>query len=310
MKMFNLKGRFAMKVLRILGTIALLLAGVALLWAPAHAQKDAFTPTRFTVVDEGTAGKPDVVLIPGLSSSREVWAGEAAKLAPNYGLHLVQINGFAGQPAGPNATGEILPAVVEELHEYISSRGMQPVVIGHSLGGLLTLMLADKYPQDVKKMVIVDSMPFFGMLFGPTATVGAVQPAAAKLRDGLMAQTPEQRKAGAEKTAETLAIDPAGRKLVEKNSEDSDVSVFARAMYEDMQTDPRQDLAKIKTPTLMLYPYDPAFGQDTSRLDALYQGAYKPMPNAKVERIDGSRHFIMLDQPEKFDELLEAFLKA
>ncbi|HEX4154725.1 MAG TPA: alpha/beta hydrolase [Acidobacteriaceae bacterium] len=301
-----------MKIFRILGTLALVLAGIALLWAPAHAQANAakaFTPTRFTVVDEGTVGKPDVVLIPGLTSSREVWAGEAAKLAPNYRLHLVQIDGFAGQPAGPNATGPLLQPIVTELHEYIAASGMRPVVMGHSLGGLLTLMLADKYPADVRKMVIVDSLPFYGMLFGPTATVEAIQPQAAKIRDGLIAATPDERKAGAQKAAESLATDPAGRKLVEKNSEDSDASVFARAMYEDLQTDLRGDVAGIKTPTLMLYPYDPAFGQDASRVDALYQGAYKPMPDAKVERIDASRHFIMLDQPEKFDAAVEAFLR-
>ncbi len=67
----------AMKVLQWLATMALVVAGVVLLVKPlrAHAQERAakFVPTRFSVVDEGTAGKPDVVLIPGLSSSRAVW---------------------------------------------------------------------------------------------------------------------------------------------------------------------------------------------------------------------------------------------
>jgi pimeloyl-ACP methyl ester carboxylesterase len=183
-------------------------------------------------------------------------------------------------------------------------------VVGHSLGGLLALMLADKYPLDVRKMVIVDTLPYYGMLFGPTATVEMVKPQAEKLRDMLIAQTPEQHKEGSEKTAEALVIDPAGRKLVTENSMDSDRSVFARSMFEDLQTDLRPDMGTIKTPTLLLYPYDPTMqGPDPARIDALYQGAYKPMPNAKVVRIDESRHFIMLDQPEKFDAAVEAFLK-
>lgn len=303
-----------MKVLRILATVALVLAGIALLWRPAMGQANeaakTFAPTRFTVVDEGTTGKPDVILIPGLTSSREVWAGEAAKLAPNYRLHLVQINGFAGQPAGVNATGPLLEPIVMELHTYIAASGMKPAVMGHSLGGLLTLMLAEKYPADVRKMVIVDALPFYGMLFGPTVTVEAIQPQATKIRDALIAQTPEQRKEGAQKAAESLASDPAGRKLVERNSEDSDASVFARAMYEDLQTDLRGEMAGIKTPTLMLYPYDPALqGPDAAKIDALYEGAYKPMANVKLARIDGSRHFIMLDQPEKLDAAVEVFLR-
>jgi pimeloyl-ACP methyl ester carboxylesterase len=304
----------AMKVLQWLAAAVLVIAGVVLV-RPVLSQVPAtkavaFTPTRFTVVDEGTAGKPDVVLIPGLTSSRAVWAAEAKLLAPNYRLHLVQINGFAGQAAGPNASGAILEPMVTELHEYIASRGMHPAVTGHSLGGLLTLMLADKYPLDVRTMVIVDTLPFYGMLFGPTATVDMVKPQAEKLRDGLIAQTPEERKVGAEKTAEMLALNPEGRKLVTANSEASDASVFARSMFEDLQTDLRPDMGTIKTPTLLLYPYDPTMqGPDPARIDALYQGAYKPMANAKAERIDGSRHFIMLDQPEKFDAAVEAFLK-
>ena len=116
-----------MKVLRLIFALALIVAGVLLLLnRPLSAQT---TPpsnpaptmmlTRITVVDAGTAGKPDVVLIPGMGSSRAVWDAETKLLAPNYRLHLVQLNGFAGAPAGGNASGAILPGVVEELHAYI-----------------------------------------------------------------------------------------------------------------------------------------------------------------------------------------------
>ena len=301
------------KLMQWIATIVFVVGGILLLCRPSHAQEAAGAraamPTRFTVVDEGTTGKPDVVLIPGLTSSREVWAEEAALLSPNYRLHLVQLNGFAGQAAGPNATGEILPGVVDELHVYCETLRTKPVVIGHSLGGLLTVLLADKYPADVKKIVIVDALPFYGMLFGPTTTVETIRPQAAKMRDGLIAQTPDERKAGAQKTADALVNDAAGKKLVEKNSEDSDGSVFARALYEDLQTDVRPELAKIKVTALMIYPYDTAFGTDTKQVDALYQGAYKAMPNVTVVRVDGARHFVMLDQSKKVDELIEGFLR-
>ena len=100
-------------------------------------------PIRFTVVDQGTTGKPDVILLPGLTGGRWVWEVQAAKLAPDYRLHLFQVKGFAGQPAGANATADpLLPALVEDLHAYIAARRTRPVIIGHSLGGLLGLMLA------------------------------------------------------------------------------------------------------------------------------------------------------------------------
>ena len=135
-----------------------------------------FAPGRFTVVDQGTVGKPDVLMIPGMSSSRAVWDGEAKRLAPNYRLHLVQVNGFGGAPAGLNANGPILVPIVEELHAYIVANKMHPVVVGHSMGGLITLMLAARHPDDVKKIVIVDALPFAAVLMDPAATAESMMP--------------------------------------------------------------------------------------------------------------------------------------
>jgi pimeloyl-ACP methyl ester carboxylesterase len=131
------------------------------------------------------------------------------------------------------------------------------------------------------------------------------------MRDKIEKQDAHERKAGAERSAEMLVLNPEGRMMVEKNSEDSDARVVAEAMFEDLQTDLRPELAKINTPTLMLYPFDSTLkGNGTQKVDELYQGAYKLMPNVTVLRVDGSRHFIMLDQPKKFDEFVEDFLKG
>lgn len=299
-----------MKMMRWLAAVALVVGEALLLCALSTAQAKAALPTRFTVVDEGTAGKPDVVLVPGLTSSRDVWAGEAKRLAPDYRLHLVQVNGFAGQPAGPNAKGEILPPLVDELHAYCAGLNTKPVVIGHSLGGLLTLELAAKYPNDVKEIVLVDALPFLGTLFGPQMTPDMIKPQAEQMRDNMEKQDVDKRKAGAERSAEALVLNPEGRALVEKNSEDSDAHVVAEAIFEDLETDLRPELPKINTPTLMLYPFDATLKVNgTQRVDELYQRAYKSMPNVTVLRVEESRHFIMLDQPKKFDEFVEDFLK-
>ena len=267
-------------------------------------------PTRFTVVDAGTVGKPDVVMIPGLASSRAVWDAEAAKLAPNYRLHLVQVNGFAGQAAGVNATGEILPGVVEELHGYIVANKMHPAVVGHSLGGLLALMLAKAHTEDVSKMVIVDSLPFYSVLFEPAATVETVKPRAEMMKGQVVGMPKEQFEMMAPMSAGQLVNDAEAKKTVTGWTLASDRAVFGEAMYEDMTTDLRADVAKIQTPTLMLYPYDATATADVGKIDAVYQTAYKPMPHVKLVRIDGARHFIMYDQPRKMDEAVEAFFRS
>ena len=304
--------------------LLLLLAGIMLLRKPVFGQTAPLAtkpagqtitaaPTRFSVVVEGVpSGKgTDVLLIPGLSSSREVYAAEAKLLTGSYRLHLVQLAGFAGDPAGPNATGPVLAPVVEQLHQYIVTNKLQPVpVIGHSMGGLLGLMLAQAHPEDVSKLLVVDALPFYALVFAPEATVDAVKPQANAMREQFIAAPPEVFAAMATQTASMLVLNPDARKLVAANTIASDRTVIANAMYEDLTTDLRPQLADIKTPTTLLYPFDAAaVGTDsTARIDAVYTGAYRTMPNLKMQRIDNSRHFIMYDQPAAFDKAVQAFL--
>ena len=268
-----------------------------------------FTPTRFTVVVEGPSTAPPVLLLPGLGSSRAVFDAEAKLLVPAHRLYRVQINGFAGQPAGANATGALLKPVVEELHQYLIANKMHPPVIGHSLGGLLGLMLADAHPSEVQKLLIVDALPFYALLMNPAATVETITPQAQAMRDGMSKQTPEQSNAMTTQIAGYLVKDPDAAKLVAASSIASDRTVFANAMYEDMTTDVRPDLAKIATPATLLYPYDPAIQPDPAAVDKLYSTAYAAMPHINLHRIDGSRHFIMYDQPAAFDQAVQTFLK-
>jgi pimeloyl-ACP methyl ester carboxylesterase len=294
-------------------TLLFLLAGILLLRKPVFGQTITAAPTRFSIVIQGVApGKgTDVILIPGLSSSRDVYAAEAKLLTANYRLHLIQIAGFAGDPAGPNASGPILVPVVEQLHQYIVSNKLQPVpVIGHSLGGLLALMLAQAHPEDVSKLLIIDALPFYALVFAPEATIDAVKPQAAAMRDQMITASPDVYAAMATQTAGFVVLNPDARKLVAANSIASDRAVIANAIYEELVTDLRPQLATTKTPTTLLYPFDAAaVGPDTTKIDAVYTNAYATMPNVHLIRIDDSRHFIMYDQPAAFDKAVQTFLK-
>jgi len=307
-----------MKFFRLMFTLMLFLAGVLLLIHPLRAQTAAAKPapalTHITIVDAGTAGKPDVVLIPGMASSRAVWDAEAKLLAPNYRLHLVQLDGFGGAPAGGNAvvagaTSAILPGVVEDLHRYITAVGMHPAMVGHSMGGLIALMLADKYPADVRKMIIVDTLPFYGMVFDPNATVDSISPQGKVIHDQLLAMPDDQFAMMIPVQTASLVMSDDGKKQIAAMSIASDRAVFANSMLEDLETDLRPEMAKIKTPTLLLYPRDASVAPDPTGIDAVYQGAYKSMPNVTLLRIDDSRHFIMYDQPAKMNAAMESFLK-
>jgi pimeloyl-ACP methyl ester carboxylesterase len=261
---------------------------------------------RFSVTVTGSG--PDVILIPGLASSAAVWDGTVAKLKDHYRLHVLNVSGFAGEPAAANATGDILNPEVEAIHAYIAANHLKsPIVVGHSLGGLLSLMLAKAHPEDAGKVVVADALPFIGVLFGPTATVDMVKPQAAAMRDGMQTMPADAFKAQQAGMAKRYASSDADQAKILDWSLTSDRHVVAEAFYEDMITDLRSDLPNIKTPVVLIYPVAP--GMSAAMVDPVYKGAYAGKPDTTFVRIDNSLHFEMLDQPEAFNAALQAALK-
>jgi pimeloyl-ACP methyl ester carboxylesterase len=266
------------------------------------------TSDRIAVTVSGQG--PDVILIPGLASSGSVWDPTVKQLSGRYRVHVMQVAGFAGAPVGGNAEGPVLDPLVEAVDDYVKSAKLtSPVVIGHSMGGLTGLMLARRHPEDVSRLMIVDSLPFYAVLFSPAATVETVKPQATVMRDAMTAMSPEVFAGQQALTMPRLVKSPEGLKAALDWSKASSQSVVARAMYDVLTTDMRGQLAAVTTPTTLLYPYDPVMGAPQASVDKTYADAYATLPKARLERIDGSFHFIMLDQPAAFAEAVERFLK-
>lgn len=275
--------------------------------APTADPAPAPQALRFTMVVEGKG--PDVILIPGLASPRAVWDGARAALAGRYRLHLVELKGFAGGDPGPNLKGPILPELVEQLNAYIAANKLRaPAVIGHSLGGLAALMLAKAHPQAVRRVMVVDALPWIGTILAPPgATPAQVEPFVARQRDALAARYGQpQSSEGAAANAARFALKPQARALVAAWSLAADPRVVGQAFYEDALTDLRGDLAGITTPITLLYPYSEAVPR--AQADALYQGEYAKAPKLRLVPVGDSYHFIMLDQPAAFAAALQEFL--
>lgn len=289
--------------------LALGLAVFAVLAAVPAAQARPFHSDRFSVEVRGEG--PDVILIPGLASSRHVYDATAARLvAAHRRVHLVQIGGFAGEPAGANAAGEVVAPVVEELARYISEQRLhRPAVIGHSLGGEAALMLAARHPGSVGRVMVVDALPWFSLLFGPDITMDAVRPRAEAFRAAMAAQTPEQFRASQAAGLAGLVANPEARARRAQESFASDPRVVAQAAYDLTVTDLRPELPRITTPVTVLYAWETRYGAP-ERVDTLFHAAYAGLPGVRLIRVDNTLHFIMDDQPARFAAEVDAFLAA
>lgn len=268
----------------------------------------AFTSDRLSVEVVGSG--PDVILIPGLASSREVWRPLSDRLKTTHRVHLVQLAGFAGEP-WIHGDGPFVDPAVAELARYIEVAGLErPAIIGHSMGGLSGLLLAQRHPERVGRVMIVDALPFFSALYGPQVTVETARPIAEQARAGMIANTdPAARRRQGEATAIGMARDPAIRAAMVEWTLSSDVRAVASAFVDVMTTDARPGLAAMTTPVTVLYAMDADGGPPPAMAQALWTREYATLPGVELVGVDGSRHFIMADQPERFDELVDAFLR-
>src|SRR3546814_12890155 len=89
---------------------------------------------------------------------------------PGYVDHLVQVAGFAGTPAGGNASGKVVAPVAAEIARYIDEANLRtPALIGHSMGGTLAMMIAARHPAAVGRVMGVDMLPAPAGLLGSGA---------------------------------------------------------------------------------------------------------------------------------------------
>ncbi|MEA3015440.1 MAG: hypothetical protein QOI38_162 [Sphingomonadales bacterium] len=287
--------------------LALLLLPLAAACATADAPRAAFASDRIGVTVRGEG--PDVVLIPGLSSSPAVWESTVAAL-PGYRYHIVHVAGFAGRPPGANASGPVVAPVAEEIARYIAQAGLErPALVGHSLGGSLAMMVAARHPELVSRVMVVDMAPFLGSLFGgPAATAETIRPVAAQLRAAIASGAGDARRAQIEQTIAGMVRTEAMRPQAVADSLASDPAVSGQAMYDLITTDLRPELPRIQVPLTVLWVHPPGAPVSGEQMEAFYRASFAATPQARVVRIPESYHFIMWDAPEAFRRELAAFL--
>lgn len=268
----------------------------------------AFSSDRISVETAGSG--PDVVLIPGLSSHPDVWRGTVAAL-PGYRYHLVHVAGFAGKPAGGNASGPVVAPVAEEIARYISeARLSRPALVGHSLGGSWAMMVAARHPQLASRVMVVDMVPFMGMMFGqPNATADSLRPIAEQMRARFTTGDGEARRRGIESTIATMVRTESLRPGVVEQSLASDPAVSGQAMYDLITTDLRPELANIRVPMTVLWVRPPSIPVTDELMAGGYRLSYRNAPQAVLRRIPDAYHFIMFDEPEAFQRELREFLR-
>jgi len=286
------------------------LAGFALafsLAAPAFPGTATYAVGALQVEQRGTSG-PAVILVPGLASGPWVWADTAQRLEQDHVVYLLTLPGFDGRAA---VAGTTLDTLASDLRQLIETKKIaRPVLVGHSLGGTLSLKFASEHSALIAGVVAVDGLPVFPGTENQTGD-------RSKLADGVRAQfggqTREQFVAGQHGYMKQIgSIDPAIADRLAEQSARSDIGATADFAAQVFALDLRPKLKGIAVPVVEISPFNApdfaAMGVDENGKTAYYRLLLAGVPQLDVVSISPARHFVMFDQPAKFATALDAAL--
>lgn len=275
-------------------TLLVLLAAGA-----AHAQ------APFSVERAG-AGRA-MILIPGLLSGGDVWAGTVAEFSGEYDMHVLTLPGFAGVEAVRDTP--YLAAMRDAVIRYIREHELErPVLVGHSLGAFLAFWIAVTAPEVVGPVVAVDGVPFLSALMDTSMTPARAASQAAMVRASMAGLTPEALGAQTRSALAAQTRDGAGAAAGERWGRASDAATAATAVAEMMTTDLRAEVSRITTPVLLFMAADGMPEPMRDMLHASYSAQVARVRDARVVVAADARHFIMLDDPGFLHREMRSFL--
>ena len=165
------------KILAIGGLLLVLAMGCARVPAPsANLEQSLGEPKIFDYhgvrINYYEAGQgPPVILLHGFGASAYAWRFLGPELAKDHRVFTIDLKGY-GLSAKPEDGKYAISDQADMVAEFIRTRDLHDlVVIGHSMGGGVTLMtyfkVAEDDPARIKKLVLIDSagypqkMPWF-----------------------------------------------------------------------------------------------------------------------------------------------------
>ena len=97
-----------------------------------------------------------IVLLHGFLGAKEIWGDYVSRLSKKYRLIVLDIPGHGqSESLGYLHHMELLADLVREILHSLKIR--KALLIGHSLGGYISLAFAEKYPDSLQGLILLNS---------------------------------------------------------------------------------------------------------------------------------------------------------
>jgi pimeloyl-ACP methyl ester carboxylesterase len=237
---------------------------------------------------EATGTGPVVLLTHGFAASSHMFASTVPALAVDHTVIAWDMPGHGRSPAPEDPARYSVGSFVDAMLGLLDDAGAErAVVLGHSLGGYLSLELALAHPDRVAGIVLVDTGPGYRK---------------DDARDGWNRMAIDYAENLEQRGLDGL---PAGAELskgVHRSA--AGLAITARNVLTQRDAHVIDGLPSITAPTLVVVG-----SQDGPFLSGSQYMAAK-IPNATLAVIEGAGHAPPVSHPEEFNRVLRSFLEG
>jgi 3-oxoadipate enol-lactonase len=267
---------------------------------PANASTPMTTKDRrFGYEAAGDVALPPLVFLHGIGGAARAWRGQLDAFSDRYRAVAWDMPGYGGSVPLQSVS---IASLADALQDFLQQVGaVKPVIVGHSIGGMIVQQLLAKNPDIARAVVLAQTSPAFGKpdgdwqknfidaRLGPLDRGETLVTLAPSLVKELVGDDPDVR--GMDLARDCMAaVPPAG---------------YRATMLALMGFDLRAALKNIAVPTLVL-----SGSKDINAPAPMMAKMANYIPGATYIEIEGVGHLVNLERPAAFNAALDRFLKA
>jgi 3-oxoadipate enol-lactonase len=254
---------------------------------------------RFSYEAAGDAALPPLMFLHGIGGAARAWRGQLSAFSNHYRAVAWDMPGYGG--SAPPAQFSI-PAFADALQDFLRQIGAaKPVLVGHSIGGMIVQQLLAKDPDIASAVVLAQTSPAFGKPDGDwqksfvAARLGPLDRGETMVS---LAPTLVKELVGDDP-------DPDGMTLARDCMAAVPEATYRATMLALIGFDLRNALAAISVPTLLL-----SGSKDNNAPAPMMAKMASYIPSARYVELAGIGHLANLERPATFNAALDYFLKA
>jgi len=253
-------------------------------------------------LDWGNEGRHPIVLVHGSRLHAHVWNDFSRKFRGRYHIIALDQRGH-GESAWGAPDDYQMENFYQDLRAVVEARGFSRfTLIGHSLGGRVSMLYAHRHPETLERLVLVDITPGRPSASAASEDDARTAPGEFESMDAALAHLKRLMSRAPAALVEESVRHGLRRTDAGRYTWKYDPAFLAGRRSRANTVDLWSAVKSIPTPTLLQY------GSVSNVVSPeLAARMAETMPRCTVERIEGAGHGLFTDQPEAFAASVERF---